>query len=97
MANLTEEQIKEINLQYKNGAIFTEVFNTKYGVLLKINTESIVIQSMIQEDNNKGIIINLADLRKSFDDDRTNKAEDQNTCDSSAQAEENIPSGDSIS
>ena len=94
MANLTEEQIKEINSQYKNGAIFTEVFNTKYGVILKINTEAIVIQSMVQEDNNKGIIINLADLRKSFDDDRSNKVENSEPCDSSAPCEEDICTGD---
>lgn len=69
MANkLSKEQIQKLNEDIKNGTTLTTVHNSRYHLIVKINAEAICVQSMIQEDSDKGILINLKDLRDAFDE-----------------------------
>lgn len=67
MAKLTDEQIERIQKSASEGASFTSIVNTRYHVCVKVNTEAVVMTSMLADDNEKSIIINLADVRTAFD------------------------------
>lgn len=65
---LSKEQIQRLNECIKNGTILTTVHNTQYHLILKINAEAICIQSMIADQNDRGLLINLSDVRNAFDE-----------------------------
>ena len=70
MAKLTKQQIAKLNDDINNGTILTVVHNSRYHFIIKINTEGIIIQSMLAEDKDRGFLINLADVRNDFDKER---------------------------
>lgn len=74
MAKLSKEQIAVLNNDINNGTILTAVHNSRYHFIIKINTECVVIQSMLAEDSDKGLIINLKDLRNEFDAKRSEES-----------------------
>lgn len=78
MANLTKEQIQRLNEDIKNGATLTTVHNSRYHFIIKVNSEAIVIQSMIAEDQDKGVIINLNDLRNEYENQKDNQCNSEN-------------------
>ncbi len=73
MAQLTKEQRENLEKQFNAGSTFTSVVNTSYHLNVKVNTEAIVITSMIADDNDRTIIINLNDVRNAFDKDREDR------------------------
>lgn len=95
MAKLTKEQIQELNKQINSGTTLTTVHNTKYHFIIKINTEGIVVQSMLADDMDKGIMLNLEMLRNEYDNSRTNKESDPN--DAEALSQETLPTDNQIS
>ena len=74
MAKLTKQQIAKLNDDINNGTTLTAVHNSRYHFVIKINTECIVIQSMLSEDEDKGFLINLADVRDDFDKQRNGES-----------------------
>lgn len=64
MAKLSKEQIAKLNSQVNEGITLTEVHNTAYHLVVKVNTECIVIQSMESADQDRGLLINLKDFRE---------------------------------
>lgn len=70
MAQLTNEQIKSLNEKLQNGAILVDVLDTTHAFSIKVNTECIVITSMLAEDKERSLLINLADVRAGFNSKR---------------------------
>lgn len=70
MAKLTKEQIVKLNDDINNGTILATVHNSRYHLIVKVNPECIVIQSMESEDNDKGLLINLKDFRTELNSQR---------------------------
>lgn len=85
MATITKEQQEKIQKQFTSGACFTSIVNTAYHINVKVNTEAIVITSMLADDNERTIIINMNDVRTAFDKDREER---KNVNDSEIQAED---------
>lgn len=76
MNKLTEVQIKRLNNDLKHGITLTTVHNSRYHLIIKVNTEAVVIQSMLAENNDKGIIMNLEQLANLFDEKSTGSEND---------------------
>ena len=84
MAQLTNEQIKSLNEKLQSGAILVDVIDTSHSFSIKVNTECIVITSMLAEDKERSLLINLADVRAGFnakrqeDDNQSSSTESDN-------------------
>lgn len=76
MAKLSKEDIQRLNKQINDGTILCTVHNTSYHLIVKVNTECIVLQSMEAEDKDKGLVINLRDFRESLNSSRGDQTED---------------------
>lgn len=79
MAQLTKEQMQKLNDDLKNGTILATIHNSRYHLIVKVNAEGIIIQSMLAEDNDMGILLNLGDIRKEFDNKTKEKQYEKNT------------------
>lgn len=77
MATITKEQQEKIQKQFTSGACFTSIVNSAYHINVKVNTEAIVITSMLADDNERTIIINMNDVRTAFDKDREQRENDK--------------------
>lgn len=66
MATLSKEQMQQLNQDLKNGTILATIHNSRYHLIIKVNPEGILVQSMLAEDNDMGIVFNCADIRESF-------------------------------
>lgn len=87
MGKLSNEQIKSLNEKVQSGAILVDVIDTTHAFSIKVNTECIVITSMLAEDKERSLLINLADVRAGFnakreeDDNQSSSTEsDNNSC-----------------
>lgn len=78
MAKLTKEQIAKLNAQVNEGITLTEVHNTAYHLVVKVNTECIVIQSMEAADEDRGLLINLKDFREELNKKREDNENKEN-------------------
>lgn len=76
MAQLTKEQIAQLNDDLAHGVTLTTIHNTRYHLIVKVNTEGILVQSMLAEHQDKGIMLNMADIAKVIDEESKLKSND---------------------
>lgn len=79
MAKLTRQQIAKLNEQVNNGTILTTVHNSSYHLSIMVNTECVVIRSMLAEDNDKGLLINLSDFRNELENSKNSDKSETST------------------
>lgn len=78
MAKLTKEQIAKLNNDINEGTTLTTVHNSRYHMIIKVNTECVVIQSMEADDKDKGLLINLKDMRNELNSQRNDNPATEN-------------------
>ena len=78
MAQLTNEQIRELNEKVTSGTCLVDICNTRHHISCRVNTECVVLTSLLEGDLDSAIVINLADVRKAFDDKRAERENENN-------------------